>query len=89
MTNEINHIKRMVSQNGGELEILDREGNGTTLDTCCETESDNLCVYSLKVNEDGKLYGDTSWGEVNLEEVINDKDDWYTLEDIVMDLMSE
>ena len=52
-------------------------------------ESDNLCVYSLKVNKDGKLYGDTSWGEVNLEEIINDKDDWYTLEDIVIDLMSE
>jgi hypothetical protein len=34
----------------------------------------------------GKLYGNTNWGLINLEETITDTDDWYTIDDVVADL---
>ena len=79
----INGIKKAVNANGGEL-ILALDG--ITLDTCCEEQEDNLIVTELTTKMGGKLYGNTNWGLINLEETITDTDDWYTIEDVVADL---
>lgn len=81
--NCINNIKAAVNDNGGEL-ILAMDG--ITLDTCNEEQEDNLIVTELTTKFGGKLYGNTNWGVINLEETITDLDDWYTLEDVVNDL---
>lgn len=79
----INGIKEVVNTNGGELIIaLD----GITLDTCCEEQENNLIVTELTTKIGGKLYGNTNWGLINLEETITDIDDWYTIDDMVADL---
>jgi hypothetical protein len=79
----INGIKKAVNANGGEL-ILALDG--ITLDTCCEEQEDNLIVTELTTKMGGKLYGNTNWGLINLEETITDTDDWYTIDDVVADL---
>lgn len=79
----IKGIKKAVNANGGEL-ILALDG--ITLDTCCEEKEDNLIVTELTTKMGGKLYGNTNWGLINLEETITDTDDWYTLDDVVTDL---
>lgn len=79
----IKGIKKAVNANGGEL-ILALDG--ITLDTCCEEQEDNLIVTELTTKMGGKLYGNTNWGLINLEETITDTDDWYTLDDVVSDL---
>lgn len=81
--NCINNIKTAVNDNGGEL-ILAMDG--ITLETCNEEQEDNLIVTELTTKFGGKLYGNTNWGVINLEETITDLDDWYTLEDVVNDL---
>lgn len=81
--NIINGVKKAVNANGGEL-ILALDG--ITLDTCCEEQEDNLIVTELTTKMGGKLYGNTNWGLINLEETITDTDDWYTIEDVVADL---
>ena len=78
----INYIARCVNINGGEM-LLDN--SGIELDTYSDGQADNLVVYSLTTKPDGKLYGKTNWGLVNLEVTIVYSDDWYALEDIVRD----
>lgn len=80
----INYIARCVNISGGEM-LLDN--SGIELDTYSDGQADNLVVYSLTTKPDGKLYGKTNWGLVNLEVTIVYSDDWYALEDIVRDLM--
>ena len=79
----IKTITKKVNKNNGEL-ILDM--SGIILDTCCEDKEDSLMVTELTTKINGKLYGNTNWGLIDLEETITDLDDWYTLEDIVGDL---
>lgn len=79
----IKYITKRVNNNEGEL-ILDM--SGIILDTCCDDKEDNLMVTELTTKINGKLYGNTNWGLIDLEETITDLDDWYTLEDIVGDL---
>ena len=79
----IRFIKKRVNANGGEL-ILSMDG--IVLDTCCDEQDGNLMVTELTTKIDGKLYGNTNWGLIDLEANITDLDDWYTLEDIVGDL---
>lgn len=79
----IRYITKRVNNNEGEL-ILDM--SGIILDTCCDDKEDSLMVTELTTKINGKLYGNTNWGLIDLEETITDLDDWYTLEDIVGDL---
>ena len=76
----IENIKSIVNQNGGELIIA---MHGVTLDTCSDAHDSNLVVTELTTKFNGKLYANSNWGMVNLEDTIADNDDWYTLEDIV------
>lgn len=78
----IENIKSIVNQNGGELIIA---MHGVTLDTCSDVHDSNLVVTELTTKFNGKLYANSNWGMVNLEDTIADNDDWYTLEDIVED----
>lgn len=78
----INYIARCVNISGGEM-LLDN--SGVELDTCSDDQDDNLVVYSITTKPDGKLYGKTNWGLINLEDAIKYSDDWYSLEDIVRD----
>lgn len=83
----INYIARCVNISGGEM-LLDN--SGIELDTCSDDQDDNLVVYSITTKPDGnlpngKLYGKTNWGLINLEDAIKYSDDWYSLEDIVRD----
>ena len=79
----INGIKEKVNTYGGELIVaLD----GITLETCCDEQENNLIVTELTTKMGGKLYGNTNWGLINLEETITDTDDWYTIDDVVADL---
>jgi hypothetical protein len=79
----LKYITKRVNDNEGEL-ILDM--SGIVLDTCCDDKEDNLMVTELTTKINGKLYGNTNWGLIDLEETITDLDDWYTLVDIVGDL---
>lgn len=79
----LKYITKIVNNNEGEL-ILDM--SGIVLDTCCDDKEDNLMVTELTTKINGKLYGNTNWGLIDLEETITDPDDWYTLADIVGDL---
>ena len=82
--NAISFIKDVVSLKGGE-HILDN--SGVELDTYSDAQNCNLVVYSLTTKPDFKLYGNTNWGKINLEEKITDIDDWYILYDIIRDLL--
>lgn len=77
------YIKKVVNDNEGEL-ILDM--SGILLDTCCEDKEDSLMVTELTTKLGGKLYGNTNWGLIDLEETITDIWDWYTLKDKVGEL---
>lgn len=79
----LKYITERVNNNEGEL-ILDM--SGIVLDTCCDDKEDNLMITELTTKINGKLYGNTNWGLIDLEETITDIDDWYTLADIVGDL---
>jgi hypothetical protein len=46
----------------------------------------DLLVTELTTKINGRLYGNTTSGLIDLELIINDLDDWYILEDIVGDL---
>ena len=76
----IRFITKRVNENEGEL-IL--PNNGILLHTCCEDKQDALMVIELTTKIDGKLYGNTNWGLINLEDTIIELSDWYTLEDFV------
>lgn len=78
----IENIKRIVKSNGGNLIVA---LHGVTLDTCSDEHDSNLVVTELTTKFGGKLYANSNWGMVNLEDTITDNDDWYTLEDIVED----
>jgi hypothetical protein len=78
----IENIKSIVNQNGGELIVA---MHGVTLETCSDVHDSNLVVTELTTKFGGKLYANSNWGVVNLEDTIADNDDWYTLEDIVKD----
>lgn len=73
----IRFIKQRVNKNGGEL-ILAMDG--ILLSGC------DLLVTELTTKINGRLYGNTTSGLIDLELIINDLDDWYTMEDIVGDL---
>ena len=73
----IRFIKQRVNKNGGEL-ILAMDG--ILLYSC------DLMVTELTTKINGRLYGNTTSGLIDLELTIYDLDDWYTLEDIVGDL---
>lgn len=73
----IRFIKQRVNKNGGEL-ILAMDG--ILLSGC------DLLVTELTTKINGRLYGNTTSGLIDLELIINDIDDWYTLEDNVGDL---
>jgi hypothetical protein len=73
----IGFIKKKVNKNGGEL-ILAMDG--ILLSGC------DLLVTELTTKINGRLYGNTTSGLIDLELIINDLDDWYILEDIVGDL---
>lgn len=73
----IKTITKKVNKNNGEL-ILDM--SGIILDTCCEDKEDSLMVTELTTKIGSKLYGNTNWGLIDLEEIITNLDDWYTLE---------
>ena len=76
----ISFLKKSVNKNNGEL-ILDM--SGILLDTCCDDKEDCLMVTELTTKLGGKLYGNTNWGLIDLEETITDIWDWYTLKDKV------
>lgn len=80
----ISFTKQIVNEEYEGEVILDM--SGIILDTCCDDKEDNLMVTELTTKINGKLYGNTNWGLIDLEETITDLDDWYTLEDIVGDL---
>jgi hypothetical protein len=86
----IENIKNIVKSNGGEL-IIAMQGVtfGVTLDTCSDVHDSNLVVTKLTTKKNGKLYANSNWGMVNLEDTIADNDDWYTLEDIVKDIVKD
>jgi hypothetical protein len=61
--------------------ILDEDG--IVLDSCIE--DDNITIYSI-FKKANVLYCNSNYGELKLIECINDMDDWFTLEDIILDL---
>jgi hypothetical protein len=81
---EIARIKQFITKrvNGNEGEII-LAMSGIILDTCSDDKEDSLIVTELTTKIDGKLYGNTNWGLIDLAETITDLDDWYTLEYIV------
>lgn len=79
----IENIKSIVKSNGGELIVA---LHGVTLETCSDEHDSNLVVTELTTKLNGKLYANSNWGLVNLEDTIADNDDWHTLEDIVKDV---
>lgn len=76
----IKTIKKVVEDNGGEV-ILAMDG--INLDTYCDEQEDNLKVTEVTTKLGGKLYGNTTWGLINLEETITNFEDWEILEDAV------
>ena len=80
----IRFTKRIVNEEYAGEVILDM--SGILLNTCCEDKEDCLMVTELTTKLNGKLYGNTNWGLIDLEETITDLNDWYTLEDIVAEL---
>jgi hypothetical protein len=80
----INKLKNIVNLHSYELILA---LHGVTLDTSCDEQDNNLIVTELTTKFNGKLYGNTNWGVINLEDTITDIDDWFTLEDIVDDII--
>lgn len=80
--NAINYIIKVVNEEGGNFDL----GMDVVLDTFDDDHTDNLEVSVLYIN-DGELWGKTNWGLLNLPETILYSDDWFTLEDIVRDLV--
>jgi hypothetical protein len=78
----IENIKNIVNLNCGELIVAK---HGVTLETCSDVHDSNLIITKLTTKLNGKLYANSNWGLVNLEDTIADNDDWHTLEDIVKD----
>lgn len=79
--NAISTIKKIVNENGGNFDLeMD-----VVLDTLDDDHIDNLEVSVLYIY-DGELWGKTNWGLLNLQDTILYSNDWFTLEDIVMDL---
>lgn len=72
----IKYTTKRVNNNGGEL-ILDM--SDIILDTCCDDKEDSLMITELTTKINGKLYGNTNWGLIDLEETITDIDDWYII----------
>lgn len=80
--NAVSNLIKYVNVQGGNLDLeMD-----VVLDTCDDDHTDNLEVSALSVY-DGELWGKTNWGLLNLQDTIQYSDDWYTLEDIVRDLI--
>ena len=77
----IRYIKRIVNKHDGEL-ILAMDGILLQY-TFDDDHRDDLIVTEVTTKIDGKLYGNTNWGLINLEETITELSDWYTLEDVV------
>ena len=80
----IRFTKQIVNEEYEGEVILDM--SGIILDTCGDDKEDSLIVTELTTKINGKLYGNTNWGLIDLEETITDLNDWYTLEDIVGNL---
>lgn len=77
----IRYIKRIVNKHDGEL-ILAMDGILLQY-TFDDDHRDDLIVTEVTTKIDGKLYGNTNWGLIDLEETITELSDWYTLEDVV------
>lgn len=80
--NAISNIIKVVNDEGGNFDL----GMDVVLDTFDDDHTDNLEVSVLYI-KDGELWGKTNWGLLNLPETILYSDDWFTLEDIVRDLV--
>jgi hypothetical protein len=80
--NAINNIIKVVNEEGGNFDL----GMDVVLDTLDDDHTDNLEVSVLYIN-DGELWGKTNWGLLNLPDTILYAEDWFTLEDIVRDLI--
>lgn len=80
--NAIGNIIKVVNEEGGKFDL----GMDVVLDTFDDDHTDNLEVSVLYIC-DGELWGKTNWGLLNLQDTILYSDDWFTLEDIVRDLI--
>lgn len=79
-------IDRMNKYGVSSLNLVNKEGLGIVLDSCSDhpdTLWDNIEVKTIY----SSLNADTNIGSINLVEEVLDEDDWYTLEDIVNDLV--
>ena len=87
MKKTINNIKSLFAKAGCGCFKFDENGEGVVLDTCLG--DDNIEVYELYyVN--GEMAAMTNTGILhNFDKVIKDDDDWYTLEDIIKDMIGE
>jgi hypothetical protein len=69
------NLKRKIDYLSGNK--ITFEDEGITLDSCFEDE--NVILYSI----DSELYAETNKGKYYLPNIIEDEDDYYTIEDLV------
>lgn len=83
MKSIIDKIKKTVIDNGGAVSLW----VPITLDSVYEDE-DNIVVSELIVKQclSNSLYANTNFGTLNLEMVIEEDDDWYSIEDVLRDI---
>ena len=91
-----NNIDNTISNIKDKLEEFDPDhklivfDDGITLDSCYVNsrgdELDNIEIYTI-CDTDGVLFGETNYGCIDLEDQIEDEDDWYTIEDVINDLV--
>lgn len=84
--NIIANIKTLLNDRGIILDVCDIDGNGLVLDTYDEI-LENIIIYELFMLNKTTLCAKSNWGLINLELALTDTDDWYSLEDIVKDLL--
>lgn len=75
-------INLMWEKGVDSLNLVNKEGVGVVLDTADDTDNYEVRVIYSSLN------ADTNVGTINLVEEIVDEDDWFTLEDVVKDLLS-
>lgn len=83
------NIKEMIHEFDAQRNLIVLNDD-ITLDTCYVNddgeELDNIEIFTI-YNCDGVLFGETNYGCIDLEDQLKDEDDWYTLEDIVSDIV--
>ena len=84
------NIKEMIHEFDAQRNLIVLNDD-ITLDTCYVNddgeELDNIEIFTI-YNCNGVLLSETNYGCINLEDQLKDEDDWYTLEDIVSDIVS-